>query len=315
MSVPSSRRIDRGSRFGLLIVCPSCRLPIRRRHEFGTDGIPDCLLKNSIDFGHGGFIESPAEHVGDRRELLRASSTPQRNVQLAAIEYPAYRQMDHSPVEAFPCELVEPPHRVEILLEAWQSKFWIALPQVVAGETARCGHAAGQQASAQRAVGEQRDLLLSAIGEHVLLDCAFEQIVGRLSRMKWRDLAEFIHLRRAEVADADCANLAVTVQRADRLGSFGNRRKGIGPVHLIEIDDIRPKPAQRIFDFLDDPGLARIAKWLAVLPVESRLRGDDCAPAPTAGEGLADDLLRATESVDRRGIYEIDSAIERFPDR
>jgi hypothetical protein len=223
--------------------------------------------------------------------------------------------MDHSLVKALSRELVEPPNGVEILLKTWRSKFGVALSQVVAREVARCGHAAGQEAPAQRAVSKESDLVLPAIGKHVLVDCALEQIVGRLSRMKWRDLAEFIHLRRAEVADADRSNFPVAVQRADGFGGFRNRRARIRPVHLIEIDHICSKPPKRILDFFDNACPARVAERLAILSVKSGLCGDDRLPTAAAGKGFSDDLLRATESIDGRGVDEIDSALERFLDR
>src|ERR1700752_4799313 len=110
---PSSRRTALGSRSGLSIACPSCRLPVRRRHEFGTDGVLDGLLENSIDLGHGFSIDPPPENVGDRQKLLGAPGTPQRDVALATIEHPAYGQMDHSSAEAFPRELIEPRNGVK----------------------------------------------------------------------------------------------------------------------------------------------------------------------------------------------------------
>ncbi len=90
---------------------------------------------------------------------------------------------------------------------------------------------------------------------------------------------------------------------------------GVRPVHLVEIDGVGLEPPQRGFGFLDDPRLAGIAKWLTVLPVEPDLGGDVDALAPVAvRQRLADDFLGTAESVDGRGIDQIDAAIERGVD-
>jgi hypothetical protein len=133
--------------------------------------------------------------------------------------------------------------------------------------------------------------------------------------MQRRHFPKFLHLGRAEIADADGANLSGSVQLAHGLGDFRDRRIRVRPVHLVEIDDVGLQPPQGSLGFLDDPRLAGVAKRLAVLPVQSDLGGDvdALAPAPL-GQRLADDFLGTAEAVDRRGVDQIDAAIERGVD-
>src|SRR6266851_1554888 len=133
--------------------------------------------------------------------------------------------------------------------------------------------------------------------------------------MQRRDLAKFFHLGRAEIAHADGANLSRAVQFTHGFRDLRKRRMRIRPMDLIQIDDIGLQTAQGILGFLDDPRLAGVTKRLSVLPVESDLGGDERALAPaTRGQRLTDDFLRTPEAVDRRGIDQIDSAIQRGMD-
>ena len=133
--------------------------------------------------------------------------------------------------------------------------------------------------------------------------------------MQRRDFAKFFHLGRAEITDADGANLSRAVQFAHGFRDFRKRRMRVRPMDLIQIDDVGLQTAQGILGFLDDPRLAGVTKRLSVLPVESNLGGDECTLAPAAhGQRLTDDFLRTPEAVDRRGIDQINSAIQRCVD-
>ena len=130
--------------------------------------------------------------------------------------------------------------------------------------------------------------------------------------MQRRDGAELVHLCRAEIADADGANFSRPVERGHGVRDLGDRRIGVRPMHLVEIDDVSLQAPQGLFCFLDDPRPAGIAKRLAVGPVEPDLGGNDgvFAAAP-GGQRLADDLLGPSEAVDRRRVDQVDSAVQR----
>src|ERR1700682_2889898 len=127
--------------------------------------------------------------------------------------------------------------------------------------------------------------------------------------MHRRNFSKGFDLRRTEIADPDRPNRAGALQIRHRGRGFLDRHGGIGPVHLIEIDDIGTQTPQRILDLLANAGLAGIAERPAVLPVETDLGCYQDAFAPrTLGQRLAHDLLRAGEATSRRRTEHWDSA-------
>ena len=223
--------------------------------------------------------------------------------------------MNDAFVEASTGKAVEPPHGGEILGESRLAKLRIAAPQIVADECCVRAHPSGQEATAQRAVAECRDLVFAAIRQQVGLDAAFEQVVGRLQHMQGRDTTELFHLFDREIAHPDGADLSLDEQCEHRLGGFLHRHQGIGPVDLVDVDVIGAQPPQRILDLAQDARAAGIAEHAAMLPFKSGLGGDDDARAQAAlGDCLADDLLGTAEAVDRSRIDDIDAMLERRPD-
>src|ERR1700719_1597183 len=117
--------------------------------------------------------------------------------------------------------------------------------------------------------------------------------------MQRRYLSKFVHFGRTEIAHADRTDFTSSMQRAHGFRDFRCRRIRVGPVNLVEIDDVGLQSAQGVLHLLNDARLSSIPKWLAILPVETRLRGDECPFAPTIHcKGLADDFLRMTETID-----------------
>ena len=206
---------------------------IGRRHELRANRIFDSLLQNLVDLSHRGAVDAPADGCRDRRELVGPTGAPQGDIPFAAIEHPSHGEMDHSPAEAILREPVEFLDRGEVLRKSRREKFRIVLAQIVAGEAARFGHSAGQEAAAQRAIGQHRDVSRAAVGKNVLFDGAFEQVIGRLSGMQRRDLAKFLHLGRAEIANADRANFSGAMQFAHGVRDFRDRRVRIRPMDLV----------------------------------------------------------------------------------
>ena len=97
----------------------------------------------------------------------------------------------------------------QILREPRLEELRIRAPQVVATENRACPHSSRQQASAQRSISQHRDPVPSAIGQKVGFDSAFEQIVGRLQHVQWRDAAKPLHLENREVTHANGADFAL----------------------------------------------------------------------------------------------------------
>ena len=55
-----------------------CSGTIRRCHEFRAHRIPDRLIQDRIDLGHGRGIDRPAERAGDWRQTRRGLRHPAR---------------------------------------------------------------------------------------------------------------------------------------------------------------------------------------------------------------------------------------------
>ena len=84
---------------------------------------------------------------------------------------------------------------------------------------------------------------------------------------------------------------------------------------LIDVDVIGAQPAQRILDLTHDPGAAGVAEYVSILPFESDLGGDEHARTQAPfGEGLADDLLGAPETVGRSRVDDVDAMLDRGAD-
>jgi hypothetical protein len=118
-----------------------------------------------------------------------------------------------------------------------------------------------------------------------------------------------------KIADPDGADFPFPIQLVHRIGCFFDLHQRVGPVDLIDVDVIGSKPAQGVLDLLEDPTLAGVAVGIAVLPRQTDFgRDNDMLAAAVLGESRADDLLGATEPVNRRRIDNVDTVVERRPD-
>ncbi len=126
--------------------------------------------------------------------LFGVAAAPERNAD-ALVEHPTHRQMDHAPLEAALCELIELPHGLEILGETGRLELRIDAPQIVAVESRIRPHAPAQQPAAERPIAERHDVVGATVGQNLRLDGALEQVIGRLQHVQRGHLAEALHLR------------------------------------------------------------------------------------------------------------------------
>src|ERR1700757_1722692 len=165
-----------GMWFGPVLCSDAAR---SRRHEFRADWIGNRFAQNPMDLISGGGIQPPAGNLADWLQLRWMTGPPQCHRD-SLVEHPADRQMNDAFAETSQGELIEALHRVEILREPRLEKFGVAETQIVAVERRKRLHPPGQQAAAQGAVAQCRDLVVTAIRQKVGLDAAFEQVIGRL---------------------------------------------------------------------------------------------------------------------------------------
>ncbi len=84
---------------------------------------------------------------------------------------------------------------------------------------------------------------------------------------------------------------------------------------LVDVDVIGAQPPQPIVDLAHDPRAARIAKRLAVAPVDACFRSDQRAIAQARlGQGLAYDFFSVAETIDWGRVDDIDAMLQRGPD-
>src|SRR5882757_9519689 len=159
VSVDSRRALNRGS------------------HEFRADGVNNRLRKDPINLGHGGRIDTPTTEARDRRELVWMSCAPKRNRPVLPVENPAQGKMDDAPSVIGLREPVEPFDRSEVLLKSRCAELRVYLSQVVPAKLRLRRHPAGEEPPAQRPIGERDNVLVTRIGEDVLFDGAFKQVV------------------------------------------------------------------------------------------------------------------------------------------
>ena len=131
-------------------------------------------------------IEPPARHLIDRLQLAGMARAPKRGRD-ALIEHPADRQLNNMFAEAVLRQLIEPLHGGKILGEPRRLELRVGAAQIVTIECSIWPHPPRQQAPAERAIAERRDLVLATIGQDISLDLALEQIIGRLQHMQRRD--------------------------------------------------------------------------------------------------------------------------------
>ena len=87
---------------------------------------------------------------------------------------------------------------------------------------------------------------------------------------------------RTEIGDADGRNLAGALQVGHRRRGFLDRHVGVGPMHLIDVDDVGAQAPLRILDLLVNARLAGVAERLPILPVKTDLGRDQDAIAASA---------------------------------
>src|SRR3989442_2561970 len=114
--------------------CCRCRLLAgRRSHEFRADRVRDRLRQDAIDGRARVVVETPTEHILDRRELIGPPGAPERD-RRPLIQDPANRQRQDVLAVALAGQAIERGDRVEILPVPSRLELRIRQAKVIAGE-------------------------------------------------------------------------------------------------------------------------------------------------------------------------------------
>jgi hypothetical protein len=108
-------------------------------------------------------------------------------------------------------------------------------------------------------------------------------------------------LGQVEVADAHVADDAVTLQLGHSLHRRAGRDDGVGPVHLVEVDQLDAEALRAGLAPLLDDGCQRH---------DGKDLGGEERLVAAAHDGLAHDPLGLAERVDLRGVDQVDAEIE-----
>src|SRR5271167_3339535 len=113
------------------------------------------------------------------------------------------------------------------------------------------------------------------IRQDIAFYLTFEEIVGRLNRVKWRGAFETRHLFRRKIAHADSTNLTLLVEPTKCGGRLFNGDERIGPMQLIDIDVVGLQTVERILEFPENTLACRVPLDSAAGPVDAKFGCQD----------------------------------------
>ncbi len=113
-----------------------------------------------------------------------------------------------------------------------------------------------------------------------------------------------------EVGDADPADFAFLLKTGHFGPAFFDVGIGLGPMDLVEIDNVDVKAAQAVFAFLADGGGFEGGHDFALVVPGAFAFGEDVGFVGAAFESLAYDFFGVAETVDGGGIDPVEAGIE-----
>src|SRR5271154_2498285 len=153
--------------------------------------------------------------------------------------------------------------------------------------------------------------MAGGVRQNIVFYFALEEVVGRLNCVKWRNRFKTRHLARRVITHPDSTNLSLLVQFTKSGGCLLDGNLRIRPVHLIYINVVRLETAERILKLLQNTLARGVPLDSAGAPVDAYFGGEDDALSTTGlAHGFAHDFFRASLTVDRCGIEQIDAVIE-----
>src|SRR5262245_11999462 len=106
----------------------------RRRHELGADGIRHEVAQDVLDRDLRLLVERPADDLLERRELLGAPRTPQRDGDAALVEDPSHREREDALAVPIAREVLERGDGREVLGVSRLAELRVVAAEVVAAE-------------------------------------------------------------------------------------------------------------------------------------------------------------------------------------
>ncbi len=192
---------------------------------------------------------------------------------------------------------------------------WVATAGVARVEMGEIGNGAGEQAAAERSIGEKGDAevtgQLARLGRLLAVEQR-EFALYRGERVGGMGPADALGPRLAEPDEADLTRFDEPRHGPDRLL---DRHRRIDAVLVIEIDDLDPEPLQARLAGLGDIGGAAVDPVGAARPAGlAEFAGEHDAVAP-ALERPAEQLLVLTPAIHVRAVEVVDAELDRPVDQ
>ena len=136
------------------------------------------------------------------------------------------------------------------------------------------------------------------------------QTVSILDSSHHDDLARSLNLHRGDLAEADVANLALGLEIIERAERLFERRARVDAMELVEVDAVKPQPAQAHLDALDQvAGAAHVLGFGRSLAGDTALGGDDQARR-VGVKRLGDQALGNLRAVGVGGVDQRDAQFD-----
>jgi hypothetical protein len=154
-----------------------------RSHEFGTDRILNCLVKNPVDLSIIVAGQLPTERLLHCVKLTGISGAPKSGHGFSPIENPTDCECQKALPVILPSVLTQSIGCFQVLDEAQMLEFRVSKSQIVTVKLSIGSHFAREQATTDRTVGKDEKLVFQRVRQNVCFDLALKDIVWRLGAM------------------------------------------------------------------------------------------------------------------------------------
>ncbi len=173
------------------------------------------------------------------------------------------------------------------------------------------GHLAGEEAAFHRRVDDYAYIVIFAIWEYFVIHATVDQVVWRLERLDRGDLLYPFHLPDVEVRYTGVSDFAFFFEFGERFPSFLDVLVGVGPVDLVQVDDVRLEPPQAIFALPLDRVFLEYVAGITVLVPDQRTLRKHVGFLSDAFQRLGHQLLGVAQPVDGGGVDPVDAQLQR----
>ena len=241
----SKRFSTREDSYKLLYFLPFLSLPV----------IELCLAtaQELLDFFDIFFAQVPVRRRGGFDNLLWTSRADYGGGQFGPAQDPAYCQLGAGPAITLG-DLFQILDKFERSTKLRLKEIGTHSAMVVRSQGLKAGTVefARKQAPLDRAVRDDAHLVPPAIVQQFIFHFAMEHAVGRLERDGGVNLLHAFDLLDGEIRYAEVSNLALIEKPGHFLPGLFDVFVGVGPVHLVEVDDVDAESFQAGMTFVPD---------------------------------------------------------------